>query len=139
MSKVPAVVDTEEKLVVTRGELASMMNEGAERVRTAMRGAATREKEAALAAQAAAHVLELERLALEKVEAQKEAHAHGYWKAAVHFGLTAFAAGAVLAALLVFWVLMIATDVTGRAATLGSQIGRTDEHRGTLQDLREGN
>lgn len=127
---------------ITRAKLASLLEEGAERVRSAMRGAKT----AALDAQANAHKAEMERLhllfAAEKVEAQKDAHAHGFHKAAWMVGLPAFVLGLVMAGLFAGWMLSAGTESTVRGAAAGSMIrAQQDVERGidgltdtTIQD-----
>lgn len=125
------------EVAITREKMAEMLEEGAARVRSAMVGS----KQAALDAQAEAHKAEISRLlevaAAEKIEAQKDAHAHGFHKAAWMVGFPAVLAGILMALAAVSVVSALSSEATVRGAGVGSAIRAQDENRDALNQRRD--
>jgi hypothetical protein len=117
----------DEEVRITRAKLKEYLEEGAERVRSSMRGAKT----AALEAQATAHAAEIARLrdlmVAEKVEAQRDAHAHGFHKAGWMFGGGGVIAGILMSLGVVALVMAFTSEATVRGAGVGSAIRAQDD------------
>lgn len=90
----PAAMETTRVITITEETLNEGLKKAAERARKEERASQTKVRDAALEAQAEAHVGELARVAAETTRSEAAAHAHGFHKAAWVFGLPAFVLGA---------------------------------------------
>lgn len=109
-------------LVITDEIMAEGLKRAADKARKDERAAQTRARDAALEAQTQAHESELKRLAAEKIEAQKDAHAHGFHKAAWMFGFGGTAVGVALTVAVTMAVINGASESAMRGAGVGAAI-----------------